>query len=76
MEFINKPLLERCFAGAGRSRPCRKNDNCFADLRSGRNRRITMRCARRRSISGLKINGEKSKVKQASEQEAGQAEAV
>jgi hypothetical protein len=34
MEFINKPLLEWCLAKhirASRSRPYRKNDNCFAE---------------------------------------------
>jgi hypothetical protein len=34
MEFINKPLLEWYLAKhikVTRSRPCRKNDNCFAE---------------------------------------------
>jgi hypothetical protein len=37
MEFINKPLLEWCLARhirAGRSRPYRKNDNCFAEQKN------------------------------------------
>jgi hypothetical protein len=37
MEFINKPLLEWCLARhikASRSRPCRKNDNCFAEQKN------------------------------------------
>jgi hypothetical protein len=37
MEFINKPLLEWCLAKhikASRSRPYRKNDNCFAEQKN------------------------------------------
>jgi hypothetical protein len=37
MEFINKPLLEWCLAKhirATRSRPYRKNDNCFAEQKN------------------------------------------
>jgi hypothetical protein len=37
MEFINKPLLEWCLAKhikATRSRPCHKNDNCFAEQKN------------------------------------------
>jgi hypothetical protein len=37
MEFINKPLLEWCLARhikASRSRPCRKNGNCFAEQKN------------------------------------------
>ena len=37
MEFINKPLLEWCLAKhirAARSRPYRKNDNCFAEQKN------------------------------------------
>jgi transposase InsO family protein len=37
MEFTNKPLLEWCLARhirASRSRPYRKNDNCFAEQKN------------------------------------------
>jgi hypothetical protein len=37
MEFINRPLLEWCLAKhikAARSKPCRKNDNCFAEQKN------------------------------------------
>jgi hypothetical protein len=37
MEFINKPLLKWCLARhikAARSRPYRKNDNCFAEQKN------------------------------------------
>ncbi|MDR3342965.1 MAG: hypothetical protein LBT14_09320 [Treponema sp.] len=37
MEFINKPLLEWCLTKhlqATRSRPYRKNDNCFAEQKN------------------------------------------
>jgi hypothetical protein len=37
VEFINKPLIERCKLwniAAARSRPCKKNDNCFAEQKN------------------------------------------
>jgi hypothetical protein len=50
MEFVNKPLLEWRLARhikATGGRPCRKNDNCFAEQKN------TTRYERRWGISGL-----------------------
>jgi hypothetical protein len=49
MEFINKPLLEWCLERhikAARSRPYRKNDNCFAEQKNYDAVRKTVGCFR------------------------------